>query len=460
MRAAMPVRVKGLLAIGGLALGLRLMIVALLFDTQRLPFAYEHGEIARNLLAGRGFAVRFLGAEGSTSQQAPFYPLLLALGGLVFGVDSPWSLLAVQLLQALAGAATAVCLAGLCWSLLPDRPALGWLSASLVAVHPVHVYSVVHLQVAIWATFVLIIALWAAHASNSTSRQATLAGALAGLLLLIEPILALAVPVFVVLLAFRGDRSSARRRVGCYLVALAAVLAPWLVRNYLVHGEIVFVKSTLGYAFWQGNNRFSLGTDKIPKPSVQTLRRRHDGTLRSLHEALWQARHETIYIDDRVLTPADYRELASLGEPRRSRLLARQALAELSLGRYIGLCLTRLRYFLLVDETHPKAANAVYRACSVLWLTTAIVGAIFLWPNWRQLWSVGVIFTLIAIFHAATITAPRFRIPVETLTYPCCSAAIVWLCRKWQPFWMLGRRSIFLTTRTRTAAWAPSPEGS
>ena len=39
---------------------------------------YEHGEIAANLLAGRGFAMQFLGADGPTSQQAPIYPALVA----------------------------------------------------------------------------------------------------------------------------------------------------------------------------------------------------------------------------------------------------------------------------------------------------------------------------------------------------------------------------------------------
>ena len=43
------------------------------------------------------------------------------------------------------------------------------------------------------------------------------------------------------------------------------VIAPWTVRNWLVHGEPVFIKSTFGYAFWQGNSPGSWGTDKVPK---------------------------------------------------------------------------------------------------------------------------------------------------------------------------------------------------
>ena len=52
---------------------------------------YEHGEIAANLLAGRGFAVKFLGVDGPTSQQAPISPLIVAasLRGAGRDRDSP-----------------------------------------------------------------------------------------------------------------------------------------------------------------------------------------------------------------------------------------------------------------------------------------------------------------------------------------------------------------------------------
>ncbi len=54
---------------------------------------YEHGEIAANLLAGRGFSVRYLGADGPTSQQAPAYPFA-GRGGLPDrrGRDAPVTL--------------------------------------------------------------------------------------------------------------------------------------------------------------------------------------------------------------------------------------------------------------------------------------------------------------------------------------------------------------------------------
>src|SRR5512135_1901517 len=64
---------------------------------------YEHGEIAANLLAGHGFSVRFLGARGPTSQQAPIYPALVALTYAVGGAETPTALLILELGQAILG---------------------------------------------------------------------------------------------------------------------------------------------------------------------------------------------------------------------------------------------------------------------------------------------------------------------------------------------------------------------
>src|SRR5262245_27872587 len=92
----------GLFLLALLAISLRVAVVVWL-QSYRGPFTYEHGEIAENLLAGRGFRVMFLGSDGPTSQQAPFYPALLATAYWLFGVRSSGAFLAVQLLQCAAG---------------------------------------------------------------------------------------------------------------------------------------------------------------------------------------------------------------------------------------------------------------------------------------------------------------------------------------------------------------------
>lgn len=452
------------------ALGLRLGAIGALAGELARPVTYEHGEIADNLLAGRGFTVKFLGVTGATSQQAPFYPALLASAYGVFGAGSPKALLAVQALQALAGTGLVLSVVWLAWSLVPQRPTLGWIAGWGAAIYPTHIYMVTHMQVAVWAALLLtlLVAVAASPRGHGCWGKAALAGALAGLLLLVEPILALALPIVAVMVAcllaprvrdesgrspYRPRRTlpvpspSAARPTGGDLGPLAGVatmtacaalvVAPWLWRNYLVHGELVFVKSTFGYAFWQGNNPASWGTDKIPKSSAETLRNQHDGTWASIDRALWEARHETLYIDDVLLVPGGYREFAGLSEPARSRLLGGRAwdFIRHEPARYARLCAQRLRYFLLFDETNPKAANRVYRMATVVWLSLACIGSLVLRHNWRRLWPTWAIFAVVAAFHALTIVSARFRIPIEPLSFVWAAGAVAPLVDRLRRRW-------------------------
>ncbi|MEK6235586.1 MAG: hypothetical protein N2C14_12830 [Planctomycetales bacterium] len=453
------ITVIGLAALFLVALGARLAATVILgaAHPDRRPVAYEHGEIAKNLLAGRGFSVRFLGGEGPTSQQAPFYPFALAAAYSLFGTEGFAAHRAMQILQCFIGALTPVLLAWLCWSLLPATGTgtphgrmIGWLAGWGAALHPAQIYMVTHLQVVVWATtfLTLVIAVAADPRWRATRRGATLTGFLGGCLLLIDPILALALPVAALLHWLpsggrdredqsHGDRGDPRHGDGIWfprsllrpaLVALMAIItvSPWLVRNCLVHGEFVFIKDTLGYAFWQGNNPASWGTDKIPKDSAAAALRDHDGTLAGFNRAMWEARHETLYIDDVLLKPNGYREFEGLTEPQRSRLLGARGMRFVreNPGRYAGLCLQRLRYFLLFDETNPKTASKIYRATTVIWLTLIAIGALMIGSDWRRLWPTAAIFAAVTLFHVLTITSVRFRFPIEPLTYPWAAFAL------------------------------------
>jgi hypothetical protein len=259
-------------------------------------------------------------------------------------------------------------------------------------------------------------------------------------LLLLEPIYALALPVS----AWLAWRAAGRRRVSpggvsrpvspaaqaapaaLAGVVAAAVLAPWLVRNYRVHGEWVFVKSTFGYAFWQGNNPHSWGTDKIPKPSAEQLRQLHDHTPVEVERALREARSETLYIDDVLLKPTGYRDFAGLTEPQRSRLLGQRAwqFVVADPGHYARLCAARLRYFWLFDETNPRAANAVYRGTTLVWLLLFGGGLIMLRPCWGALAPLLALFAAVLVFHTLTIYSARFRFPVEAVSLVWCAAPL------------------------------------
>jgi hypothetical protein len=266
-----------------------------------------------------------------------------------------------------------------------------------------------------------------------------LAGCLAGMLLLVEPILALTLPICAAAFWAAEKRNGWRDclrwgpigRVALMAGVAAVIVSPWIVRNWRVHGQFVFVKSTFGYALWQGNNPISWGTDKVPKPSSEELRLDHDGTLAGVNRALWEARHETLYIDDVLLKPTGYRQFAGLNEPERSRLLGRKAVEFIrhDPARYGRLCLNRLRYFLLFDDTNPKAANRIYRWSTIVWLAFASVGLAVSMGRWRAFWPSCAIFFAVTLFHVLVITSVRFRIPIEPLSFVWAAAGMVGFVR-------------------------------
>jgi hypothetical protein len=397
----------------------------LVLQSHMVPHStFEHGEIAANLIAGRGFAVRFLGVEGPTAQQAPVYPLLVTVAYWLGGVGTPRALLILELGQALLGGLLVAAVLALGRTVAPDRPRIATFAALTAALHPSLVYAATHVQVASLATTLLIASLAAAVRAGETGRDgnALCAGLLLGLLTLTDPILALVAPGMAWAVVLRQGVRRAVRPMTVMALVSVLVVAPWIVRNTRVHGEFVAIKSTFGYAFWQGNCAVSQGTDKVVRPSVeQILAQAHVQPMRDLrgwNASLWAARHAAGYIDDIALTPDDYRELAQLSEPERSRRLFHRALRDLRSdpSRYPQLCLRRLRYFVLFDETNPKTRNIVYRASHFALTFLALAGLLRARREVRKRLAPTILTAvLITAFHSLTIVSARFHIPIEPL---------------------------------------------
>lgn len=377
---------------------------------------YEHGEIAANLLAGRGFSVRFLGADGPTSQQAPVYPLIVTAAYAVGGVGTPRALLILELGQALVAGLLVAGVWGLARRVVPDRRIAAPLAAAIATLHPTLVYAATHVQVAAIAPCLLVWTFVFAYDARFRSGYAWIGGGLLALTTLTDPILVLAAPGMAWAAGWRP------RIVGRMALAALIGLLPWTARNAWVHGELVLVKSTFGYAFWQGNCRLSQGTDKVVRASVERVLNQpgaeSDGSLAGLNRTLWKARHEAGYLDDIALTKDDYRTLGAVSEPERSRILFRRALAELAEepSRYISLSLRRLRYFLLFDETNPKTRSLFYRVPHLGLTLLAVWGWLTMGRTDRKAFAPLLLTAgLLTAFHSLTIVSARFHIPLEPL---------------------------------------------
>ena len=412
-----------------LSMAARLAAVLVLQSYNVPRSTYEHGEIAGNLLAGRGFAMRFLGAEGPTSQQAPVYPALVALAYRIGGVDTPEALLLLEASQAAFGGLLVLGVLRLGRLVAPSRPWLAWIAGLVVALHPTLVYAATHVQVASLGTTLLVWTLALAYQTGVTGRDrdAVLTGGLLALLAaLTDPILAAGHGRYRLgHFLERYDAAPEKVRQSVRLIAIIALsalagISPWLVRNLVVHGEFVAIKSTFGYAFWQGNCAVSEGTDKVVRPSVARAlaRNKNPLNLEQLNRTLWEARHEAGYIDDIALTKDDSRRLGLVSEPERSRILFRRAVAELSADptRYVRLCLRRLRYFIVFDETNPKSKVLAYRVAHLGLTAFGGLGLILAGRALRtRLMPTMIVATAIVLFHTLTIVSARFHLPIEPI---------------------------------------------
>ena len=500
-----------------LAVALRVAAILLLRSYVVPRSTYEHGEIAANLLAGRGFSTRFLGADGPTSQQAPIYPLIVAASYAIGGIETPQALLLLQLTQAVLGGVLVAGVLSLARELAPDQPKVAIAAGLLAAIHPTLIYSATHVQVASLAAALLTWTLALAYRAGRTGRDrdAMIAGLVLGLLILTDPILSLVAPAIVMVIAARRspnsgsfgefsvgptsvgpnstvairldpckrrvllvpteDRGnedgairfsrvnnglfrdidkkarlksdlpdsqplgkakrydvrprnkSAGRSVAILGLMAAMCVAPWIARNFRVHGEFIFVKSTFGYAFWQGNCALSQGTDKVQRLSIEEALKPKGTSLEDWNRALWKARHEAGYIDDIALTKADYAILGKLTEPARSRLLLQRALKNLLADpwRYPKLCVKRLRYFVLFDETNPKTRSLVYRTSHVGLTLLAFIGVIVMPAALRRrLVPTFLTAGLIAAFHVFTLVSARFHVPLEPLMAVCAAGSL------------------------------------
>jgi hypothetical protein len=104
---------------------------------------------------------------------------------------------AVQLLQCLIGTATVLAVAWLGWSLLGGQRGVGWMAALGLAVYPPHVSAAAYPQAALWAALVLacLVALAVSPRWQSSRAGAVMIGSLAGVLILLEPVLVWAAPI-------------------------------------------------------------------------------------------------------------------------------------------------------------------------------------------------------------------------------------------------------------------------
>ena len=251
-----------LLGILVLALGLRLWVVVDAGNAPPVSDGVEYDGYAVSLLSGKGYQNFHEGAL-RRSDRLPLYPVLLAGSYWVFG---RW-FVPVRVLQALLGVWTVWLLIRLGRRFFPEPVAL--LGGLLAAVYPAFLWyygpGFILTEMVFILTVVLAVERTSALLQTPPERGAA-AGRAAGLGLALAACaftkgLGILLPFFALgyLAAFSGwNWRIIGARTGVAIIVFLACLVPWLLRNHLIHGRLVF-STKGGHVFWESNNPTARG---------------------------------------------------------------------------------------------------------------------------------------------------------------------------------------------------------
>lgn len=245
------------------------MVAILYLDSPDIEIS-ESGQTAARLVAGKGYTFDFYGyrtAHPLQSFMPPLYTLVLA-ACLRFS-ENPALLL--KIFQAIISSLTSIVIYFIAASFFARS--VGLLSSLVTAVYPVFMVLITQPTVTILNIFLLGLLIFSLICllGRSNLSNAAMAGFLLGLNALSRPLLlGFFVGILLWLWLNRQEITKPWYEIGL-VIALFALLtiAPWTLRNYSIHGQLVPISTNGGFTFWNGNNPFTTGsgfdvyTDKL-----------------------------------------------------------------------------------------------------------------------------------------------------------------------------------------------------
>ncbi len=243
-------------------LAVRVAIVPFLYHEWIEPFVLEHwafGRVARSIVSGHGFGNPFADT-GSSALLPPVYAYVLAGVFKIFGIYTKVSIIAAACLNSLLSVLICIPVFLITRRCFGQRAGMwaawGW------ALSPYGIYFSADW---LWSTclFTLLLALvflYSLALKNSARLPLWLGfGALAGITSLTEPVVLAVVPALLGVSCYQLHRRGQRWVLPglASLLALGAVLAPWVVRNYELFHQFIPVRAGYGLELYLGNSGYS-----------------------------------------------------------------------------------------------------------------------------------------------------------------------------------------------------------
>lgn len=258
-------------------------------------FGWEMGCIGRSIAMGRGFSDPFCIPTGPSAWEPPVYPYLIGGVFKVFGIYTNTSAWVLLIINCVFSALTCFPIYSIANRTFGEHVAR-W-SVWTWALLPYVWYWSIHW---VWDTTIspfllaVIFALTLKLQNWPGLRGWALFGFLWGLTALINPSLLSFLPIAGLWAWYRRHKNGLPTVAGVTLasVIFVASLAPWLVRNYRVFGQFVFLRDDFGQQLRLGNGPYGDGVSMVylqPNLNPQELER-----FRAMGELAYaeQRRHE------------------------------------------------------------------------------------------------------------------------------------------------------------------------
>lgn len=378
------------------AVGARTIAIILKFPGFPPGWGGEMASVANSIAMGHGFASPYIVPTGSTALIPPVYPYLLSIFFKIFGQQSETAGFAALGLNVILSALVLVPLFVLTKRLFDRRAAL--IAVWLWALLPLSGYTD---ALYIWNTSLFTLALTTLIAftlsldkENIRSSHLVVYALFAGFTILLEPASLIVVAVSWLWLAYQ--RFPAKNLIQVLMIASILPCA-WMVRNFIVFHQFVFIRSGLGLELSRGIRDYELVADK-----PASLPNRNSVELKK-----YQQMGELVYMQSRLDDGLQWIEENPIeyGERVVSRVVA----------YWTGYRVSRIYLFYGEFELIKR----VFFSLPILGIFLSLFAL-----KKRDILLVHFILLLYPVMYCLTHVELRYRLPLEPLLYSITIGAI------------------------------------
>ncbi len=237
-----------------ICLFIRIGYVLTVEDKLYFPDSARYDRTASNLVLGRGF---------DSAWPTPLYPIFLSLIYSLFG----HSFLAVRIVHSVIGTASIFIIYLLGKEMFSGK--VGLLAGLLGAIYPFFIFftGLILTETLFIFLFLCLMLFLMKMTFHMKWTYAVSTGILAGLSILIKPVMAYFLPfAFITILAIYRDRRKVLLRNGVLIFLMAGfVMLPWALGNYKRYGKFIFLTTTGGWTLYESNNPQADGGPGIEK---------------------------------------------------------------------------------------------------------------------------------------------------------------------------------------------------